>query len=719
LNSVPLNVNRSSAFVDYIAPYLELQSTLAYLKKPPTGYNFPGVDVFGGLAQIKKNLAGSYYKSQFAFEADIWSLVNILPHDFHFNLHVPLMSIFAFRTFQPLVSVSTDGLKTPSVYFKGDLDKLAVATSKTTINWTPSPIVKINGQNATDYLLYLSERTSAFQDPDANYNQMFYSLPFAAQGGGNLYDSGAHIFGFTADKYDYTFANGTTISLPNYIGTSMDWSEIASGADLFSVVDMPNAETTNSKHKRDLEIPAEMEPNHKKKVRDISAQYGYPTPVVAHSEGYTSGFFLSNSSTAVLVMTAFASSNESSETQGLEQQYVIQEFLTLCKKNNKTKLILDVSANGGGIIYNGYDAFKQLFPTLVPYGASRLRTNPAVDFIGELASNSGIYNSSFNSVYQTQSNLDVNLQQFPSWSAMNGPNTIYGDNFTAELRYNFSDPVQFQGVGFNVSGYLSRKNIQAQVFAAKDIVLLYDGSCGSTCTIFSELLKAQAGVRSIAVGGRPQNWPMQGVAGSKGSQVYTFGNVAGIAEALTPIIQIFRAKNKTLPAFPSPEYIPSGLPSPLGQTNRLLAGSRYNLRNAFHQGDKTNTPLQFIYEASNCKLFYKPEDIYSVIPLWRRADSVAWGSATCVPGSTVNANNSFPLGSYDTVPHNSRVVSSVKLPAQPGLILTTPNSTTTYSATATATATGPAKVTGTNGAESLKVGSVGVLGAVLAGLMMI
>jgi hypothetical protein len=47
--------------------------------------------------------------------------------------------------------------------------------------------------------------------------------------------------------------------------------------------------------------------------------------------------------------------------------------------------------------------------------------------------------------------------------------------------------------------------------------LLYDGFCASTCSIFSELMKNLGGVQSIAVGGRPQLGPMQGVGGVKGS----------------------------------------------------------------------------------------------------------------------------------------------------------------------------------------------------------
>lgn len=58
------------------------------------------------------------------------------------------------------------------------------------------------------------------------------------------------------------------------------------------------------------------------------------------------------------------------------------------------------------------------------------------------------------------------------------------------------------GIGFAVTGYLNRTNF-TQPFAAENILLLYDGYCASTCTIFSEFLRVQGGVRSVTFGGRP------------------------------------------------------------------------------------------------------------------------------------------------------------------------------------------------------------------------
>jgi hypothetical protein len=119
---VPLNRARSSAFIDYLNPFLQFQSTLAYLKNPPTGYTLPGVDIIGGLDEIKNSILAGNYASQWAFEKDVNALVNIMPKDFHLTLgpSLPLSNVFAFLTSLHLVSISTDGISVPRVFVKSE-----------------------------------------------------------------------------------------------------------------------------------------------------------------------------------------------------------------------------------------------------------------------------------------------------------------------------------------------------------------------------------------------------------------------------------------------------------------------------------------------------------------------------------------------------------------------------------------------------------------------
>ena len=129
-----------------------------------------------------------------------------------------------------------------------------------------------------------------------------------------------------------------------------------------------------------------------------------------------------------------------------------------------------------------------------PFGGSRVRGTPAAHYFIDLFSEAGIYNSSANTVYQTQANVDVNGNDFSSPEVMFGPYQYYNDNFTAELRPNLSDITQHPSL--TITGYGDRSNPGPQPFTSNNIIMLMDGLCGSTCAIFAELMKTQGGVRS-------------------------------------------------------------------------------------------------------------------------------------------------------------------------------------------------------------------------------
>ncbi|KAB8297035.1 hypothetical protein EYC80_002433 [Monilinia laxa] len=669
LESVPLDIQRSSDFVDFIEPYWQFQSTLAYLKNPPADYPLPGADMLGGLAEIKGNINSGYYASQWEFEKDLYALGNILPHDFHVNLPLPLMDVFFFSTLDsPLVSISSDGLAIPELYFKRDLDKQRNMTLSRTGNWTASPLLQVNDQEATLYLEFLSQNTGVYQDNDANYNRVFYSLPYLSFfGGSGSFTSGGYLYGFSADSIKYTFANGTTVIARTQASTRVNFTSIASGQDLFDAVDLLKTESTiSSSSVSDTRQNTQL----KTAARSIKSLAGYPNPIVMHPDGYTSGYFLQDTMTAVLVMQGFLDRYEDDRKAAVEQQRVIKEFLAECKKAKMEYLIVDVQANGGGDLFSGYDAFKQIFPSLVPFGASRYRATPLVNYMGTIFSGAGEYDVGHNYLFQSQSELDGNGNPFQSWNEEDPNTSIYGDNFTAELRYNLSDLVTMsRSAGINVTGYLGTSDPPPAVFNASNIVMLMDGDCGSTCAHFAEMMKAQGGVRSVAVGGRPQPGPQQGVCCSKGAQVLTFSNIVSHIKALPDAQISYLRKGLRLPDSPAAKYFPNiKAMASLGSTLELMSYGRFNLRSNMHDGDKTATPLQFQYEAANCRLFYTEEDIYDISGLWRRVQSVVWRGQPCVEGSAITDDDTITSHPYDTVPFGSSALPNVELPAQPGLV---------------------------------------------------
>lgn len=115
LSSVPFNDAVALRFLDYYNTTMQFQSTLAYLKNPPPGYQQPAVDFLDGLLQIKNNVTSGIYKNQYQFEADVQHLV-YSAHDAHVQLNGGILSTFTFSSEWPLIAASIDGKSEPRVY---------------------------------------------------------------------------------------------------------------------------------------------------------------------------------------------------------------------------------------------------------------------------------------------------------------------------------------------------------------------------------------------------------------------------------------------------------------------------------------------------------------------------------------------------------------------------------------------------------------------------
>jgi hypothetical protein len=83
---------------------------------------------------------------------------------------------------------------------------------------------------------------------------------------------------------------------------------------------------------------------------------------------------------------------------------------------------------------------------------------------------------------------------------------------------------------------------------------------------------------------------------------------------------------------------------PLERASSPAQAGSVNFRNNIRIGDESVTPLQFVYEAADCRIWYTPEMIYDPTSLWSRVASIAFASnytygtpytsPYCVHGST-------------------------------------------------------------------------------------
>jgi hypothetical protein len=373
--------------------------------------------------------------------------------------------------------VSLDGVSIPKVYSTDDIQAYNTGSNSTML----SAVTKINGENVTDFLQTWAD-LGVLQDPDALYNNIFYELAFNAQSGGGYggYFSGSGRFGqiYPGANTTLEFENGQMSTLPNYATVPGNFSEVIDGLSFYQkfctgphTVPLPANVTypfpTAPPLPPTATVPA----------------YGYPTPVIISEDDQVSGYFLDGdpdySDVAVLSMLSFEPEFP------VEFQSVVQTFISDAKAVGKTKLVIDLSANGGGIILTGYDTFRQLFPSITQDGFTRFREHEAFNILSEQLSSYSVgfdaatsdaeHIFAFESVPDYHFDLNETDGNFLSYQDKFGPQVWNGDNFTNIIRWNLTDPLSTTnttwGIGEEITGYAGRTNF-TQPFAAEDIVMV-------------------------------------------------------------------------------------------------------------------------------------------------------------------------------------------------------------------------------------------------------
>jgi hypothetical protein len=175
---------------------------------------------------------------------------------------------------------------------------------------------------------------------------------------------------------------------------------------------------------------------------------------------------------------------------------------------------------------------------------------------------------------------------------MYGPQEHAGDNFTNLFRRHLSDILTLlNSGGIYITGYGNLTDV-TQPFPAEDDIIVTDGYCASTCAIFSELMRQQAGVKTVSFGGFARPGITQAVGGGKGTNDLPMDYIQYLVQ--------------TAYAYASPEEQAYYNTTELGDYfsplvfERATPGTAYNInfRDGIRQGDTSeeHIPLQFVYE---------------------------------------------------------------------------------------------------------------------------
>jgi hypothetical protein len=152
----------------------------------------------------------------------------------------------------------------------------------------------------------------------------------------------------------------------------------------------------------------------------------------------------------------------------------------------------------------------------------------------------------------------------------------------------------------------------------------------------------QKNVSTTVIGGRPRLGPMQPIAGSEGAGFMYMQNMSDTArlalELASPELQ------REIKAKPDSNLVTLAE----GYATRRGSGT-VNSKNNFSPHDPM-TPLQFLYQPANCRLFWTRQMISDPELVWKRTVDGTWTDpgGVCVEGIRVLAGKASAVGYNQT-----------------------------------------------------------------------
>ncbi|KAJ9602418.1 hypothetical protein H2200_012960 [Cladophialophora chaetospira] len=598
LLSVPVDVKGGIQQIEDSKLYLQWLTTTAFMKNQPATSHEPPYDLYGELDKILGKLKSGKYKSEYVFQKDVLNAI-FLCHDGHVIYGADILLDVISFTRAPeaaLTSISIDGVSLPKLYSLVDVTHAAVDTS-----FKPSAVTKINGKSAEGYLNNLANILPAM-DIEARYNSLLYNQATTSTGTPSLGHFHSQ-FIYDGPTTNFTFENGTSKSFTNIATVLVDFTGVNNGETFFKKFCSGPSSTSASATSATATAS--------------SVTSTQPAPTV----NVLSGYFLNDTGyqdVAILSMPTFNLPYIGPDSAAqVAFQSVVREFLAECRAANKTHLVVDLRGNTGGNTVLAPDALRQLFPTTYPWAGLNFRDNEAYHVMGQTVSkyleggdlktkNVTEYDLARLSLEPVdyKSLLTADNQKFHNFAEMFGPVKIHNDNFTKVLTSNYSDPFSYSYPGFVVTGFLNDSEPRPQPFAADNVIM----------------------VRSVAIGGRANNYPMAGVGDTKGAVELGWINIHSDAKLLYGLVP--ESERAYLNSTDVGKLISAT------QALKRAAGSgqlaHLNAANNLRKGDKSLTPLQFFWEAADEKIFNTAQMIVDPTAVWRAAYGCGFHKLGCV-----------------------------------------------------------------------------------------
>lgn len=204
----------------------------------------------------------------------------------------------------------------------------------------------------------------------------------------------------------------------------------------------------------------------------LSGPARYPRPVVRHPYDLIRGYYLNEPGTHDVAVLQVPTFELGTEIPSFVKTAV--DFVERAVTDDKVKIIIDLSGNGGGDVTQGFNLFRIFYPDRPIYSATRFRATELIDLMGQVFSRAinartgGVLDPPL--IFQDAVTPDQQ-DPFTSWEQLYGPQEIMGAKMSSLYAvYNFStasnrdDPIS--GYGGIPSDFLT------QPFETENIVVV-------------------------------------------------------------------------------------------------------------------------------------------------------------------------------------------------------------------------------------------------------
>ncbi|KAG7095916.1 hypothetical protein E1B28_006600 [Marasmius oreades] len=488
-----------------------------YLKSPPP-FQESTIDIRAALRKLNT----TKYQTDYDFNKDLFDFTNQL-NDGHTRWLPDCIGFFQNILPTPIVSLEVKGVQ--GIYVAPDaVEFISLLGTEYTgffdsinFNWkrlAGAQVLAIEGQDPYDYVDFIAKTVSGnYLDHGVRVNSVLSSYRIASgdysQRLGDLAGpSGVQRTSLTFQLVPLDTGKAETVTVPYlaaFLGNAFTdkdsfWANNCAATPITNGIDrrtqssfvppkrlQPKASIIDKAHSVNIVLPNPFRPN---------------LTEVAGSDDVLKNYILPDKKTGVMFVGSFGPLDFD------QFQADVVAAIDAFKKAGVTRLLIDLSNNGGGFVCLGQFLFQYLAGSKIGYPGfvSSLRGNTLAQKI--IAADIKLGIDAFEGFYPADNWAFLNGTQMPSsfdYADPVVPFTINGVNDPTSQRFHDTCELAF-----------SQTVPQDPPFDPSNIAIVSNGNCASTCAMFSTLMNERLATKIAVFGGRPgQNIEFKGMAGNQ------------------------------------------------------------------------------------------------------------------------------------------------------------------------------------------------------------